>query len=295
MDFLKKKKVGIGFLDMILLFLLLAVGVYIIYRTKIGLNYKWNWGSIPQYFLYFDTENEKFKAGVFLLGLFTTLRLSIWATVLASIFGIIVGLLRVSQRPLQNMLGKLYVEVVRNIPPIVVIFIFYYFLGDQIMSIFGVREYVRSQSVGMQKVIGTLFAPPVLFPEFLSALMALALFEGAYVAEIIRAGIQSIKKGQWEASYALGLKKWQQMYYVILPQAMRRILPALAGQFISIIKDSSIASVISIQELTFQGTQLMATTYFTIEIWVIIGALYLIMCLLISVVVRKLEVYMSER
>ena len=147
----------------------------------------------------------------------------------------------------------------------------------------------------MQKVIGILFAPPVLFPEFLSALMALALFEGAYIAEIIRAGIQSIKKGQWEASYALGLKKWQQMYYVILPQAMRRILPALAGQFISIIKDSSIASVISIQELTFQGTQLMATTYFTIEIWVIIGALYLIMCLLISVVVRKLEVYMSER
>ena len=281
-------------MDIIVSILLVGVSIYIIYRVKIGLHYKWNWGSIPQYFFFFDAESGKFKANLFVLGVLTTLRLSIWVAILAIIFGTVIGLFRTSRKLFQNMAGRLYVELVRNIPPIVVIFISYYFFAGWIMSIIGVDEFIRSRSAGMQRIIGILSAPPALFPEFLSAVIALALFEGAYVAEIIRAGIQSIEKGQWEASYSLGLKKWQQMRYVILPQAMQRILPALAGQFISVVKDSSIASVISIQELTFQGTQMMITTYFTIEIWIVVGVLYLVMCLSVSLIARKLEIYMSK-
>jgi polar amino acid transport system permease protein len=129
---------------------------------------------------------------------------------------------------------------------------------------------------------------------FFSALVTLAIFEGAYIAEIVRAGIQSIDKGQWEAAHALGLSKWQQMRYIILPQAVQRILPPLAGQFISLIKDSSIVSVISIQELTFQGMELMATTYLTFEIWITISLLYLVMTLTCSLAVQRLEVRMAR-
>jgi ABC-type amino acid transport system permease subunit len=96
----------------------------------------------------------------------------------------------------------------------------------------------------------------------------LAVYEGAYITEIIRAGIQSIDKGQWEASSGLGFTRAQQLRYIIFPQALRRIMPPLAGQFISTIKDSAIVSVISIQELTFQGMELMAATFLTFEIWI---------------------------
>lgn len=121
-------------------------------------------------------------------------------------------------------------------------------------------------------------------------MITLAIFEAAYIAEIVRAGIESIERGQWEASYALGLTRRQQMRHVILPQAARRILPPLAGQFISTIKDSAIVSVISIQELTFQGLELMSATYLTFEIWITITILYLILTLSLSLAVGRLEI-----
>jgi len=128
----------------------------------------------------------------------------------------------------------------------------------------------------------------------LSALITLAIFEGAYITEIIRAGIQSIEKGQWEASYALGLSPWRQMRHIILPQATRRILPPLAGQFISTIKDSAIVSVISIQELTFQGMELMSATYLTFEVWITITGMYFVMTLCLSLGVERFELRMRR-
>jgi polar amino acid transport system permease protein len=124
---------------------------------------------------------------------------------------------------------------------------------------------------------------------FLSALLTLALFEGAYITEIIRAGILSIEKGQWEAASALGMSPAERMRHIILPQAIPRMLPPLAGQFISTIKDSAIVSVISIQELTFQGMELMASTYLTFEIWITITGLYLLLTLSFSLAVSVLE------
>jgi polar amino acid transport system permease protein len=110
-------------------------------------------------------------------------------------------------------------------------------------------------------ILSLLMAEPSRVPIFISGAVALAVYEGAYITEIIRAGIQSIDKGQWEASSGLGFTRAQQLRYVIFPQALRRIMPPLAGQFISTIKDSAIVSVISIQELTFQGMELMAATF----------------------------------
>jgi len=227
-------------------------------------------------------------------GLFTTIRLSVWGAVLATVLGTIVGFCRLSQGLFYRLMGRTYVELIRNMPPLVLIFIFYYFVSSQIMPILAIDDFILSQSEIVQRACAILLAPPTFLSAFLSALVTLAVFEGAYIAEIIRAGIQSIDKGQWEASHALGFSKWQQMRYVIFPQAIQRILPPLAGQFISLIKDSSIVSVISIQELTFQGMELMAATYLTFEIWITITFLYLIMTLTCSLAVQRLEVRMAK-
>jgi polar amino acid transport system permease protein len=289
-----KRKRRITPLDIVLSLALLGVFAYIIYQVTVGLNYKWNWGMMPQYLFRYDSELGKWVPNLLMQGLFTTLRLSVWGTILATIFGTAMGLFRTSDSLFLRMVGRTYVELIRNLPPLVIIFIFYFFLSDQIMPMLGIDEFLRSSSPRVQRLFQILFASPRFASAFMSALFTLAIFEGAYITEIVRAGIQSVERGQWEASHALGLSKWHTMRHVILPQALQRILPPLAGQFISLIKDSSIVSVISIQELSYQGTQLMAATYRTIEIWITVSALYLVMTLTCSLAVGKLESRMAR-
>lgn len=279
-------------IDLFLSLLLLAAAIYTVYKIHIGFSYKWNWGAIPQYFLRYDADINTWVPNVLLQGFFTTIRLSIWATIFATLIGVAMGLFRVSRSLFRRLIGGTYVELIRNLPPLVIIFIFYFFVGDQILPLLGVEEFIRNSSQGTQTVFTVLFAPPTLFTAFLSALITLSIFEGAYITEIVRAGIQSIEKGQWEASSALGFSRWQQMRYVVLPQAVQRILPPLASQFISTIKDSAIVSVISIQELTFQAMELMASTYLTFEIWITITIMYLMLTLSCSLAVERLERYM---
>ena len=289
-----KQKNRITNLDIAVSFALASVFVWLVYRVNVEVHYKWNWGIIPQYLIRFDPEKSRWVSGLIMQGVFTTLRLSIWATILAMIFGTIMGLFRVSQGLFNRLISWSYVELIRNIPILVWIFIFYYFVSDQIMPFFGVDELVRSKSGNIRNFLTFIFAPPARLPAFLSGLLALAIYEGAYITEIIRAGIQSIEKGQWEASSALGFSRWQQMRYVIFPQALQRVLPPLAGQFISTIKDSAIVSVISIQELTFQGMELMSATFLTFEVWITIMVLYLLLCLTCSLLVERLEIYMKR-
>jgi len=291
---LLKQKTKFTATDLVLSLLLLSAVIYAGYKIHIGFSYKWNWGAIPQYFLRYDAEINSWVPNILLQGFFTTIRLSIWATLFATLIGTVMGLFRVSHSLFKRLIGGTYVELIRNLPPLVIIFIFYFFVGDQILSLFGVEEFIRNSSEGTQAFFEVFFAPPALFTAFLSALITLPLFEGAYITEIVRAGIQSIEKGQWEASAALGFTRWQQMRYVVLPQALQRILPPLAGQFISTIKDSAIVSVISIQELTFQAMELMSSTYLTFEIWITITVMYLMLTLTCSLAVERLEVYMRK-
>ncbi len=268
--------------------LLLAAG-FITYRLTITLNYRWQWSIIPTYLVRYDQEQGRWVSNLLLEGLYTTIRLSIWATLLAAVIGLCMGLLRTSNRLLYRLISATYVELVRNTPPLVLIFLFYFFVSAQVLPMLGVEDYVRSLPETVQNRLAFFVSSPGLFNAFLSGALTIALFQGAYITEIVRAGIQSIELGQWEASAALGLSKSRQMLHIILPKATRRILPPLANEFINTIKYSSIVSIISIQELTFQGMQIMAATRVTIEIWLTITAMYFCLCMLLSMVVRLLE------
>ena len=287
-----KRKISL--LDVVVSLLLLGLVGYVVYRLTTQLNYKWNWGILPQYFFYFDEDAGRWVANILVEGLATTIRLSVWATLLAVVFGAVTGLMRVSARLFWRLIGGSYVELIRNMPPLVLVFIFYFFVSDQIMPLLGVEDFVRSRPDSVKDVLALLFASPQRFTAFASGVITVAIFQGAYITEIVRAGIQSIERGQWEASYALGLSWGQQMRWVILPQALKRVLPPLTNEFINTIKYSAIVSVISIQELTFQGMQIMASTYVTIEVWITITAIYLIICFSLSMGVRRLEAYLAR-
>jgi len=283
------QRVRFRWLDALIIVLLAAFAFYVAYRIKVGLNYRWHWKSIPQYLLFRHPETGRWTVNYILQGLFTTLRLSFWATLLAIVIGTLMGVFRTTKSLFLRMIGRTYVELIRNLPPLVLVFIFYFFVADQIMPIFGLDPFVRSRSLGTQAVLSMLFAPVSLFTQFISSVITIAFFEGAYIAEIIRAGIESVERGQREAAYALGLSWLDQMRFVVLPQAIKRILPALAGQFISTIKDSAIVAAISIQELTYQGMQLAVSTHFIFEVWILVSLLYLVLTLTLSLGVSRLE------
>ncbi|MBN2418711.1 MAG: amino acid ABC transporter permease [Deltaproteobacteria bacterium] len=289
------KKRKISPIDYIVIPAVITGIIFFYYRIKNGLHYNWDWGAIPQYIFRFDTEKAKWLPNLLMQGLFNTIRLSVWGIIFATILGIIMGLFRVSKSLFRRLLGGTYVELVRNTPPLVIIFIFYFFFSSQIIPLLRLDEFINSAGDSTLKIISILFGRPAMFPTFLSAIVTMSIFEGAYVTEIIRAGIASVDRGQWEASYALGLNRYQQYRHIILPQATQRVLLPLAGQFISTIKDSAIVSVISIQELTFQGMELMSATYLTFETWITIAFMYLILSISLSLLIGRLDAYMRRK
>jgi len=202
----------------------------------------------------------EWRAGPLVVGLWNTLWISAAASVLGLIIGVVTGLCRVAKNTTLRDLSVIYVELIRGTPLLVQLFIFYFFLGT-VLDI----------------------------DRFVAGICALAVFAGAYVGEIIRAGIQSIPKGQMEAARSLGMNVPQAMVYIILPQAFKRTLPPLAGQFISLIKDSSLVSVIAINDLTKSGREVITSTFATFEIWFIVALLYLVMTFALSQVIAWVE------
>ncbi len=256
--------------------------------SRSSFNYSWNWGAIPQFLFRHDVPTDKWMPGTLMKGLFTTLRVSFWATVSALVLGTVAALFKTGRSRFLKMMGTGYVETIRNIPVLVWIFIAYYFIGDRLVPA-DIRWPSADHGSFLKTLMDVLVGNPSQFPVFLAGTAALAIYEGAYVTEIIRAGIQAIDPGQWEASSALGFSRLQQMRHIILPQALKRMLPPLAGQVISTVKDSAIVSVISIQELTFQGMELMAATFLTFEIWITIMVMYFVICFLCSLGVNAIE------
>ncbi len=291
---MQSQKPAVTILDGVVLAAIICFFAYIGYRLFFSLNYKWNWQVIPTYLVRFDQDEQRWTANILLEGLFTTIKISVWATILATLLGFTIGLMRVSPRLFFRLVGRTYIEAIRNTPPLVLVFIFYYFISDQLLTSLAVEDLFRTSPAGVRQLLIFLFTEPGLITPFLSGVLTLALFQGAYIAEIVRAGIQAIDTGQWEAGKALGLTRWKMMRLVVLPQSIRIMLPPLANEFINTIKWSSIVSIISIQELTFQGLQVMASTQATIEVWLTISAMYLILCLMLSLVVRRIEVHLGR-
>ncbi|UCG38458.1 MAG: amino acid ABC transporter permease [bacterium] len=203
---------------------------------------------------------ERWKPGLLLQGLVLTLEISVLSIALGIFIGLFTGLARLSKSPAPKWLAIGYIELIRGTPLLVQIYIFYFFVG-QVFRL----------------------------SNFMAGVLALSVFAGAYVAEIFRAGIQSIHRGQMEAARSLGMSYALAMRYIILPQAFKRILPPLAGQFISLIKDSSLVGVIALVELTRAGREIGTSTINYFEVFFTVAALYLILTFSLSMLVQFLE------
>lgn len=273
--------------DIVLTILILATAAALYWRVGHVVEYEWQWAEFFEYLGYVNNEGD-WCAGPLLRGLATTVRLSVWSMLFAMVIGLCFGLMRTSTRPLAMLISGTYVGIIRNVPPIILVFILYFFVSSQ-LPMLGIEDALRGLSVEAQNTMAFIAAKPAQMTAFMSGVVTLALYEGAYIAEIVRAGIQSVPKGQWEAAEALGLSSWQKMRRVILPQALRHAVPPLAGQGINTIKDSAIVSVISVQELTFQGMELMAATYMTFEIWLSVALAYAVLTASFAYVARRIE------
>jgi polar amino acid transport system permease protein len=213
---------------------------------------------------------KRWRPGLLLQGLWITIKVSIFGIIFGIVIGLIGGIARVSSNPAFKWSAITYVEFIRGSPLLVQILIWHFVLGTLVNQILDKQ--------------GLITIPPLWF-----GIAALAFFAGAYVTEIVRAGIQSIHRGQIEASRSLGMTYGQCMHYIILPQAIGRILPPLAGQFISLIKDSSLLGMIAIRELLKATREVITTRLQPFELYFTCAALYLVVTFTLSMFVQYLE------
>jgi len=275
-------------LDLVLFAGLAGFVVFAVYRVDAVLEYRWDWQPVFNFVFRRDPDGN-LVSNLLVQGLLTTLRLAIWGTIFAGIIGVVMGFWRTSELLALRILSRSYVELIRNIPPLVFIFIFYFFIASQIFPALGLEDINPAHPYVDNPLFRFAFGDPKLLSNFLAGLICLALFEAAYITEIVRAGIQSVPKGQWEAARAIGLSRFNVLRDIILPQAIRKILPPLAGQFISLIKDSAIVSLISVQELTFMASEVATSTSRVFETWILVAALYFGLCYSFSLLFSRAE------
>ncbi len=193
-------------------------------------------------------------------GILITFEVTIFAIIFAVLLGLLTGLGRISKNPFINAVASTYVEVVRGIPLLVQLFYIYYALG----------RFVR-------------------LPDMVAAIIAMSLCYGAYMGEVFRAGIESIDKGQMEAARSLGFNRTQTMFYVILPQAWRTILPPVGNEFIAHLKDTSLVSILAVADMLRRGREFASETFTYFETYTVIALVYLLITLLLSKMVSILE------
>ena len=225
--------------------------------TSCSSNHEWAW-----YILSPDKVNGLTNLKFLLSGMAVTIYISIISIFISMILGFVVAIPSLAKNKFLTYINIGYVEIVRAVPLLVLILWIYY---------------------GLPIVTGLSFSP------FLSGIIALSISESAFQAEIFRAGINSIKKSQWEAGSSLGLNFIKRLRLVILPQAIKNILPALGNQFVYVLKMSSLVSIIGIADLTRKANELVVTTYRPLEIYTFLIFEYLVLILIVSYFVRKLE------
>lgn len=273
-------------LDWVLLLLCAAAGVWLYHRSTVGVNYNWHW---PQALDLLFTRRANGDLPYFFQGLISTLRLSLWGITFALVLGTLLGIARFSQSAWLRTPANAFIQLVRNIPPLVFVFIFYFFVSNQLIPLLGLEEVLRHYRGEPNALQRLLFGPANLWENLASGVLCVGLLSSAYIAEVVRSGLQGIDQGQWEAADSLGLSRWAKYRYVIAPQVLKAITPALAGQTISLVKDTSIVSLISIQELTFVGTEMANSSGYIFEIWLIVGFAYFLICFGLSLLFRYVE------
>jgi polar amino acid transport system permease protein len=216
-----------------------------------AMNYRWQWYRIPQY-LWFIEDGEWFPAEL-LEGLFVTLKISAVSLIFTLLIGMATALLRLSDSIIGRGLARGYIELIRNTPLLVQIYLLYF-----------------------------VFGPVLGLERFTTAVLALSLFQGAYTAEIFRAGLNNIPRGQFEACNSLGLSAIDGYRFIILPQMIRRILPPLTNETVSLVKNSSIVSIMAIFDLTTEGRNIVADTAMPFEVWFTVAGIYLCVTLMLS-------------
>lgn len=220
--------------------------------------YVWEWRRAIRYVGFWGSEG--FVAGPLLLGLGLTVRIVAAALVAAIVAGLASALLRHGPSWVGRGIALLYVGIVRNTPLLIQLFAVYFVL-----------------------------APVLGLSPFWAAVLTLAAFEGAYMAEIFRAGLGSVSQGQKDAALSLGLSRTRMFWTVILPQALRRVLPPLTSQTVSLIKDSALVSAIALPDLTMRAQATIAETFLSLELWTLVALLYLLLTLLVSLPALWLE------
>jgi polar amino acid transport system permease protein len=273
-----KRRRRLTWLDAVLAALCAGAIGYFVWRTNSVLDYRWNWSTIWPFLFKTDPITGRWVPNLIVEGLFTTIRLALWGILIAGVIGTVMGLARTSRYLLLRLIADSYVMLIRNIPPVVFVFVFVFFIASQIMPVLGIGDRVRALSPGAQWWLSILFGAPKLIDNFFLGLICLSVFSGAYVTEIVRAGIESIPKTQIEAGDSLGMSRADVVRFIVLPQALRNVLPPLAGQFIQLIKDSSLVSLVSIQELSFMAQDIQVATQRVFEVFVFVAALYFVIC-----------------
>jgi polar amino acid transport system permease protein len=232
--------------------------LWLVVRGAQDMGYVWQWQRVPRH-IYQVFEGEIIW-GPLVKGLIVTLEISALAMVLTIVIGLFAAVLNESRSIVGSALVRVYVEIIRNTPLLIQLFLFYFVL-----------------------------APILGIDRFWTGVIALAVFEGAFAAEIFRSGIAAVPKGQWEAARSIGLKPWGIYRFVVLPQALRIVLPPTTGLMVSLVKHSAIVSVIAVFDLTNEGRNVIADTFMTFEIWLTVAAMYLSVTLVLSGLASLLE------
>ncbi len=240
---------------------ILGITGYTIYAGSASMGYNWQWNRVPPYIL--RIRHGEIVWGTLALGLCQTILISAYAGLVAACIGIATAVFRLSRSFSGRWLARLYLELVRNTPLLVEINLFYFVVAP----VFGIDR-------------------------FWTGVLALAFFEGAFASEIFRAGILAVPAGQWEASSALGLSRLRTYLLVVLPQAVRIMLPPLVSICVALIKDSSIVSVIALFELTTAGRDAIADSFMSFEIWLTVAAIYLLLNASFSITANRLNRHM---
>lgn len=246
----------LSFLWSLLSLIVLSGAAWFLVKSFLDLDYEWDFAFLKDYV--WDPQNQ--RPGLLLQGLWLTLKVSLFSIVWGSLIGVLIGGFMIGREPVLKWFSVAFVDVFRNTPVLVQLYVMYFIVGTAIE--------MEPETAGI---------------------VTLSLFCAAYVAEIFRGAVLEFEKGQIDAAKSMGLSSWQIAWHVGAPQVLRRMLPPLVGQFVSLVKDSSLVSVISVADLTKSALNIVSVSFKSFETWFVVAILYCVVNTVLSTYGRYLE------